>query len=54
MGHEALWQAFVRARKALEAGGFEYVEWTYRWKPRQAGGKFRLQPRPPRVLEAEA
>jgi hypothetical protein len=39
---DALWQAFSRAREALEAGGFTYLDWKYRWKPRQAGGKFRL------------
>lgn len=43
LGEDALWQAFARAREALEAGGFEYVEWDYRWKPGQAGGKFRPQ-----------
>ena len=43
LGHDALWQAFARVSKALEAGGFEHVEWKYRWKPRQAGGKFQAQ-----------
>ena len=43
LGEGALWQAFARAREALEAGGFECVEWDYRWKPGQAGGKFRPQ-----------
>ncbi len=38
LGEDALWEAFARA---LEAGGFAYVDWKYRWKPRQAGGKFR-------------
>ncbi|UCC74060.1 MAG: hypothetical protein JSV86_05735 [Gemmatimonadota bacterium] len=42
LGEDALWHAFARAREALEAGGFAYVDWEYRWKPRQAGGKFRL------------
>ncbi len=42
LGEDALWQAFARAREALEAGGFAYLDWKYRWKPRQAGGKFRL------------
>jgi len=42
MGEGALWQAFARAREALEAGGFAYLDWKYRWKPLQAGGKFRL------------
>ncbi len=41
LGEDALWQAFARAREALEAGGFAYLDWKYRWKPRQAGGKFR-------------
>ncbi len=43
LGHDALWQAFARVSKALEADGFEHVEWKYRWKPRQAGGKFQAQ-----------
>ncbi len=41
IGEDALWQAFERAREALEAGGFAYLDWKYRWKSRQAGGKFR-------------
>jgi len=41
LGEDALWQAFAKAREALEAGGFAYLDWKYRWKPQQAGGKFR-------------
>jgi hypothetical protein len=42
LGDDVLWRAFARVREALEAGGFEYVDWNYRWKPGQAGGKFGL------------
>ena len=42
LGEDALWKAFEKARGALERGGFESVDWKYRWKPRQAGGRFRL------------